>query len=137
MHRFAGMRVIVHRPRLVRRSWRERLFSLPWKPWVREKLAPAAIGPDECYRIGRDTLVVGERASDDPMTLQRGRRRNPSVEAVRSLHNEIDPRPPLGHIDVRLAHSDFVWLSAVRTIDMDHCLPRGAQTFCVRFNAGW
>jgi hypothetical protein len=74
------------------------------------------IGPDECYRIGRDTLVVGERASDDPMsTLQRGRRRNPSVETVRSLHNEIDPRPPkaeqarrvpmiMSHRNERLSH---------------------------------
>lgn len=39
--------------RVERRSWRERLFSTPWRPWVKEKTVtvpaiyevPSAIGP--------------------------------------------------------------------------------------------
>lgn len=30
-----GVRIImVWNPRTVRRTWRERLFSVPWRPWV-------------------------------------------------------------------------------------------------------
>lgn len=58
-----GLRVYVHRPRVVKRSLRERFFTRPWRPWVATKMAPSIIGPDDCYRVG-DQLHVGERAFD-------------------------------------------------------------------------
>ena len=59
---FNGLRVILKGPRTLVRSWRERLFTRPWRPWVRTKLVPdPVVGPDDIYRIG-GTLIVGERA---------------------------------------------------------------------------
>lgn len=61
MNTFAGMRVIVQGPSTVRRSWRERLLSWPWRPWITEKVVKSPIGPRDCIRFG-DTLVMGPEA---------------------------------------------------------------------------
>lgn len=58
-----GLRVYVHRQRIVKRSLRERFCTRPWRPWIASKVAPSIIGPDDCYRVG-DQLHVGERAFD-------------------------------------------------------------------------
>ncbi len=62
---FAGMRVFISRPTLktVRRSWRERLLTWPWRPWVvsREIVIPALIPTDDIVCIG-DDLHCGELA---------------------------------------------------------------------------
>ena len=42
---FAGMRVVILEdptPRVVRRSWRERLLSRPWRPLETHRTIPAA-----------------------------------------------------------------------------------------------
>jgi hypothetical protein len=62
---YAGMRVFVSRPQLVtmRRSWRERLLTWPWRPWqaIESRWTEAALQPDDCYVINGD-LHCGERA---------------------------------------------------------------------------
>lgn len=64
---FAGLRVEVSRPHTftIRRTWRERLFSRPWRPHIatETKVLPAIVATDEAYMIG-DTLVCGERYYD-------------------------------------------------------------------------
>lgn len=60
---FAGMPVIVHRPMTVRRTWRERLFSLPWRPFRKFKTVPPAIGDGQVYRV-LDTWHVTESTWD-------------------------------------------------------------------------
>jgi hypothetical protein len=59
MRTFAGFRIIVERPRWCRRTWRERLFSWPWRPRQGMKQVGPRLGATECYCIG-DTLVMGE-----------------------------------------------------------------------------
>ena len=64
MNSFRGMQVVVMRPTIKRRTWKERLFSLPWRPWVSTRVVPAAIGPDGCY-VADGKLFVGERFYDE------------------------------------------------------------------------
>jgi hypothetical protein len=53
---FAGMRVLVARPikKTLRRTWQERLFSRPWRPFqaTQDIIVPPSIGPDEGFLIG-------------------------------------------------------------------------------------
>lgn len=61
---YAGMRVFVSLSSVetIKRTWRERLFTRPWRPLVATgtKIREAAVPPDACYRIGND-LHCGER----------------------------------------------------------------------------
>jgi hypothetical protein len=63
MMNYAGMRVFVSRTTVttVERTWRERLFTLPWRPWkwFRIEVRHAAVPADACYRVGND-LHCGE-----------------------------------------------------------------------------
>lgn len=63
MMKFAGMKVVVHRPiiRVVQRSLYERWFTLPWRPFATQKeiVIPAIVGPDDSFKAG-DTLHCGE-----------------------------------------------------------------------------
>ncbi len=45
----------------VRRSFRERFFSRPWRPWVRTKLIPNPLFPDpeKAFEVG-DVLYMTE-----------------------------------------------------------------------------
>jgi hypothetical protein len=60
----SGMRVIVARPwkKRIPRSWKERLFTRPWRPFqaTHEIWIQPEIGPDECYRIG-NVIQCGEQ----------------------------------------------------------------------------
>jgi hypothetical protein len=60
---FGGLRVIVDRRRWQRRTWRERFFTRPWRPWQGMKQVGPLLGPNQAYRIG-NTLVMGEAAYD-------------------------------------------------------------------------
>lgn len=61
---FSGMRIYVSRPVSVtiRRTWKERLFSRPWRPFTTTKviIQPATIPANECYQFGND-LHCGDR----------------------------------------------------------------------------
>ncbi len=75
---YAGMRVFVSYPseRIVPRTWKERLFTKPWRPMQKTKLVvvPSVIGPDDCYKINGD-LHCGERVYQQ-IKEQVGRRKN-------------------------------------------------------------
>lgn len=62
LSKFHGMDVVETRPMLWRRerTWRERLFSWPWRPWQRTELAlePPICKPGEYLVVGR-TIYVG------------------------------------------------------------------------------
>lgn len=64
MDSYAGMRIFVSHPitEVVDRTWHERLFTLPWRPFIRTKTVvfPAAVPADACYRVGND-LHCGDR----------------------------------------------------------------------------
>lgn len=47
----------VSEERVVRRTWKERLLSWPWKPWVAEKTIFIQVPDEHVYQIGRYTFV--------------------------------------------------------------------------------
>jgi hypothetical protein len=63
MNLLNGIPIIVMRPTIktVSRSWRERLFTWPWRPWVKtkEEVSQPPIGPDQCFKMG-DRFICGE-----------------------------------------------------------------------------
>jgi hypothetical protein len=65
MDHVLGRPVIVVRPtsKEIARTWRERLWSLPWRPWVRTRLVviPAAIGPSQIFEMN-GAFYMGEAA---------------------------------------------------------------------------
>ncbi len=65
MSMFMGVPVIVSRPtsHTARRTWRDRLWSRPWRPWRATKIVirPAPIAPDQIFRVGNQ-LYMDERA---------------------------------------------------------------------------
>ena len=58
---FGGMQIVVSRPAItiVKRGFFERLFSLHPFQKTKTKVNPAAIPPDQCYKIGNQ-LHCGE-----------------------------------------------------------------------------
>lgn len=49
--------LVVKDAKVVRRTWRERLLSWPWKPWASQRLE-AVLGPDpRLYRAG--AVIIG------------------------------------------------------------------------------
>jgi hypothetical protein len=82
---FAGMNVFVSRAttKMVARSWRERLFTRPWRPLETAKVVviPAAVPTGECYRIG-DALHCGEQFYEELKRQTRPAR----VDAVFARH---------------------------------------------------
>lgn len=73
---YAGLNIIVSRPVWTkrRRSLRERLFSRPWQPLLKEEyiLSKPIVAANECMRIG-DTLFCGEKFYNE---LRKATRRN-------------------------------------------------------------
>jgi hypothetical protein len=63
MTTFAGKKVICVKAEIVtvERSWRVRLLSWPWRPWVRSEFVATTpiVGPDRCVEIG-NVLYCGE-----------------------------------------------------------------------------
>jgi hypothetical protein len=59
MHIFAGLKINVHPSVLsMRRSWTDRLFSWPWRPWIDQELVPNPLFTDgKCYQVG-DTIIM-------------------------------------------------------------------------------
>lgn len=61
---FAGFKVFVSRPVLVtiKRTWKERLFTRPWRPFkaTRVIMQPATIPENECYLFGNE-IHCGDR----------------------------------------------------------------------------
>ena len=62
---FNGLRVIesvylteAGEPYQVRRSWKERLFSRPWKPLQRTRMVVPQVPMKGGYRLGNDTIVM-------------------------------------------------------------------------------
>lgn len=57
-----GYRIVVCRPttKTVKRTWRERLFSRPWRPLKKTKvvIVPSVVPTNEAWKIG-DVLWVG------------------------------------------------------------------------------
>lgn len=54
----------------VRRTWRERLTTWPWKPWQKFKLVPVA-----GYKIADDMIAMNPRAYDELMREARNGQR--------------------------------------------------------------
>jgi hypothetical protein len=48
---FAGMPVVVHEAKIVTRTWKERLFSRPWRPFRNFKIVPPAIPDGQVFRV--------------------------------------------------------------------------------------
>lgn len=40
------------KPETIKRSWKERLFSLPWRPWVKTKVIRVPNYKPAIYRVG-------------------------------------------------------------------------------------
>lgn len=57
-----GMKINVLGPKWINtgRTWRERLFSWPWCPWVKTRryLSPSPVEADDCFRVG-DEIYCG------------------------------------------------------------------------------
>lgn len=51
-------------PAVVRRSWRERLFSRPWRPWQPTKLVPTTKPRKDLLVVGNMVLVHPARLND-------------------------------------------------------------------------
>lgn len=57
---FNGLRVVVHPDGHWRkRTWRDRLFSWPWRPWRKEDWVPSLIDAGSSY-VTEDTLHITE-----------------------------------------------------------------------------
>jgi hypothetical protein len=61
--RFAGMDVIVHRPQTVVRTWKERLFSRPWRPLQRTKVVGTSM-PDDGFWVIAGQIHSSEKGYD-------------------------------------------------------------------------
>lgn len=48
-----------------RKSWKERLWSWPWKPWQKTKIVQYQVPNPNAIRINLDTIVI------HPATLQK------------------------------------------------------------------
>jgi hypothetical protein len=44
-------------PKIVNRTWKERLFSRPWKPWVKTKTIQVDVLGPVMYQVGNKFLV--------------------------------------------------------------------------------
>lgn len=62
---FTGMKIIpsvylteAGEPYPVRRSWRARLFSRPWRPWVAERMVTPQVPMNGGYRLADGSLVM-------------------------------------------------------------------------------
>ncbi len=41
------------------RTWRERLFSIPWEPWILTKMTPSMIPDGDFYMLeGGNTIMI-------------------------------------------------------------------------------
>ena len=83
MNAFHGMRVIESvylvepgEPRTERRTWRERLFSRPWRPWVATKVVVPQVPHRGAVQLNATTLVM------HPETLRQLRKLLPADAAV-------------------------------------------------------
>lgn len=71
----AGMKVVVvSTPHTVRISWRARLLSWPWRPWVSVRIVEhpmwGVMGGNDCYTFG-NTLFVNQRQFEVLKTEER------------------------------------------------------------------
>ena len=44
--------------KLIDRTWKERLFSLPWTPFKKTKVVETYVPSDKMYVIGRDKIII-------------------------------------------------------------------------------
>ena len=51
--------MVRHEQRRVKRSWTERLFSRPWRPWVVEKIVVDVVPLDKVLIDYVDRVVIG------------------------------------------------------------------------------
>ncbi len=45
-------------PKELKRSWRERLFTRPWRPWVRTKMVATYVPSDEVLQVSNHTFIM-------------------------------------------------------------------------------
>lgn len=45
-------------PYQIRRSWKERLFSRPWRPRQRMKTIVPRVPSEKCYLLGNNTIMM-------------------------------------------------------------------------------
>ncbi len=63
--RYSGFRLfesplmVRHVPRVVNRSWTERLFSRPWRPWVKERVVIDIVPMEKVIIDYRERVVIG------------------------------------------------------------------------------
>lgn len=65
-----GFEIVEHSPmvtRLLRRSWRERLFTLPWRPFVKTKTVQV---PNPLFPLGSEIFRVGYQLHALPDTIR-------------------------------------------------------------------
>jgi hypothetical protein len=89
---YAGMMVFVTRstPVTVERSWFERWFSWPWRPWVATKtvLDPPVVPHDYAVSIGND-LFCSEKIYERLKARREDARANPSMASrIGDLHHQ-------------------------------------------------
>jgi hypothetical protein len=65
---FCGMRIFINDSMTgehIKRSWWERLFSWPWRPWVSTKFNPCGGKPliedGQVFRMSRDYFLMNSR----------------------------------------------------------------------------
>jgi hypothetical protein len=82
---------IVDEDRWVRRTWKERLFSRPWKPLISKKQITVKVQtylPDpQHYFIHKNKEIVGH-----PQTLQKLKQTTEEQEKLSSLNNYYTQR---------------------------------------------
>lgn len=57
IYHYAGMPVIIAKPVIITRSWRERLFSRPWRPFQRTRIVQT-VSDGHVYRVGDSFLMT-------------------------------------------------------------------------------
>ena len=55
---FAGLPVIIKKPRIVELSWTARLLSWPWRPWKKFHVMPPIIPDGQIFRVAGRLLMT-------------------------------------------------------------------------------
>ena len=74
----------IHKVEPVRRTWRERLLSWPWKPWVAERLEITMAPDPNLYRAG--AVIVGHPETIKAATAHLAAQAAGGADHARTVH---------------------------------------------------
>jgi hypothetical protein len=82
----------LYKPYRVKRTWRERLFSWPWRPWVESKMVEPTVTFDTLLRA---PFIVTPLEDTMPAYLRKGNSRISRYGEAPHFPSRLNKRPPV------------------------------------------